>query len=76
MAILLAPLGTKVVAYISIEKRATWELNREVGWYVGPSLNYYSCLKYFFPRTREERDYDTVEFFPYEVAFPRVMVKD
>ena len=31
----IAPPGTKVVAHIDSTKRGTWELNGEVGWYVG-----------------------------------------
>ena len=37
----IAPPRTKVVAYISLQKRATWELNREVGWYVEPLIDHY-----------------------------------
>jgi len=72
----LAPPGTKVLAYISPEKRGTWDLNGEVGWYVGPSLHHYRCVQCYFPRTRMIRDCDTVEFFPHAVPFPRVTVND
>jgi len=58
------------------EKRASWQLNGKVGWYVGPSMNHYRCLKCFFPKTRQEQDCNTVEFFPHAVQFPRVTVKD
>ena len=72
----LAPPGTKVVAHISPDKRGTWELNGEMGWYVGPSLQHYRCVKCYFPRTREVRDCDTVEFFLHEIPFPRVTLND
>ena len=76
MATPMAPPGTKVVAHISPQKRSTWELNGEVGWYVGPSIKHYRCVQCYFPRTREVRHCDTVEFFPHEISFPRVTLKD
>ena len=76
MAILLASPSTKIIAHISPEKKGTWELNGEIEWYVEPSMNYYRCLQYFFPRIREERDCDTVEFFLKEILFPRVSLND
>ena len=72
----LAPPGTKVVAHISPDKRGTWELNGKIGWYVGPSLQHYRCVKCYFPRTREVRDCDTAEFFPHEIPFLRVTLND
>ena len=72
----MAPPGTKVVAHISPQKISTWELNGEVGWYVGPSMKHYRCVQCYFPRTREVRHCDTVEFFPHEISFPRVTLKD
>jgi len=59
----LAPPGTKIVAHVSPEKRASWELNGEVGWYVGPSMHHYRCIKCYFLKTREERHCDMVDFF-------------
>ena len=72
----LAPPGTKIVAFISPEKRATWDLNGEVGWYVGPSMHHYRCVQCYFPRTRDVRDCDTVEFFPHSIPFPKVKLQD
>ena len=72
----LAPPGTKVVAHVSTDKRGTWELNGEQGWYVGPSLSHYRCVQCYFPRTRDVRDCDTVEFFPHAIPFPRVTLND
>ena len=51
-------------------------MNGEVGWYIGPSLYYYRYVKCFFPRTREERDCNTVQFFLHEITFPRVGLTD
>jgi len=72
----LAPLGTKVIAHISPDKRGTWDLNGEQGWYVGLSLSHYRCVQCYFPQIRDVRDCDMVEFFPHKILFPRVLVND
>ena len=58
----LAPPGTKIIAHVSPAKRGTWDLNSESGWYVRPSLSHYRCNQCYFPRTKDVRDCDTVEF--------------
>ena len=68
----LAPPGTKTVAHIKSNKRKTWELNGETGWYAGPSMNHYRCVKWYFPRIRTIRDCVTVTFFPTTVPFPEI----
>ena len=72
----LAPPGTKIVTHIKPNNRGTWELNGEVGWYVGPSMRHYRCVKCYFPRTKTDRDCDTVTFFPTSVPFPQVKLVD
>ena len=72
----LAPPGTKVVAYINPKERRAWELNGEVGWYVGPALNHYRCVECYFPRTRSIRMCDTVTFSSYTLPFPQIKLKD
>ena len=47
-----------------------------MGWYVELSLNHYGCVTVYFLRIREERNCDTVEFFPNEVLFLRVSLDD
>lgn len=34
----------KVLAHINAKERATWELNEEVGLYVGPSMKHYRLV--------------------------------
>ena len=72
----LAPPGTKVVAHIKPSNRATYELNGEMGWYIGPSMNHYRCVQCYFPRTRTVRDCDTVTFLPTVIPFPEVSLVD
>ena len=72
----IAPPGTKVVAHIDTTKRGTWELNGEVGWYIGPALDHYRCVTCYFPRTRTTRVCETVTFIPHDIPFPKVTLKD
>ena len=58
----MAPPGTKMVPHIDAKARAAWELNGEVGWYVGLFMNHYRCVKSYFPRTRATRTFDTMIF--------------
>ena len=48
----LAPPGTKIVTHIKPGNRSLWELNGEVGWYVGPSMQHYYCVECYYPRTK------------------------
>ena len=66
----------KVVAHNKPAKRASWELNGEKGWYIGPSEDHYRCIKCFFEKTRSERNVDTVTFFPKKIKFPQVKLED
>ena len=72
----MAPPCKKVVAHVKPGARRTWELNGEVGWYVGPSMNHYRCVSCYFPRTKTTRDCDTVTFFPHATPFPAVKLTD
>ena len=51
----LAPPGTKVVAYSTPSNRTSWGPHGLEGWYVGPSLDHYGCVKCYFPQTNRER---------------------
>ena len=72
----LAPLWTKVVANIDPQIRGSWELNGEVGWYVGPAMDHYRCVLCYFARTRTTRVCDTIKFFPHKIPFLEVTLKD
>ena len=72
----LAPPGTKVVVHIDSKVRGTWELNGDIGWYVGPAMDHYRCVTCYFSRTRTTRICETVTFFPHNVPFPKVTTTD
>ena len=72
----MAPPGTKVIVHTNPAKRASWDLNGVNGWYIGPSINHYRCVKCYIPKTRSIVDADTVEFFPHRIPFPTFTLKD
>ena len=72
----LAPPGTKVLVHSKPNNRATWDFNGIEGWYIGPSLQHYRCMKCFMPTTRAEVNADTITFFPKTIKFPKVDIND
>ena len=72
----LAPPGTRVVAHSKPAVRDTWAPNGEDAWYVGPLMEHYRCVNFYFPQTKETRDVETVNFFPTNVPFPKVKIED
>ena len=72
----LVPQGTKIVAHTHPSHRKSWQLNGEEGWAIGPSLNHYRCISCYFPKTRSERDSNTVTFFQKEISFPEIHLDD
>ena len=72
----LVPPGTQVVAHNKPNHRATWALNGEKGWTVGPAPDHYRCITCYFPRTRAERQCDTITYFPTIIPYPKVNIED
>ena len=66
----MAPPGTKILIHEKPKQRSTWAPHGLEGWYIGPSIEHYRCIKAFIPSTFQERITDTVEFFPYNVPMP------
>ena len=65
----LNPTGTRVVVHDTPEKRATWALNGETGWTVGPAPDHYRCITCYSPRIRIDRQCDTVAYFLIVIPF-------
>jgi hypothetical protein len=66
----LAPPGTKILLHLKSKVRGSWSYHGEEGWYIGPSLEHYRCVKCFIPKTSRTRDADTVQFFPHKIPIP------
>lgn len=72
----LVPPGTKIIAHEKAQKRASWEIHGEQGWSIGPSLEHYLCIKWFFTKTRSKKNVDTVIFFPKAIKFPGLQLRN
>ena len=70
------PLGTKTVIHIKPDNQPTWGSRGKEGWYIGPSLHHYRCVKCYLPLSRAEIDADTVTFLPKTLKFPEVTISD
>ena len=46
------------------------------GWYVGPALAHYRCLKCYIPATRVEIISDTIKFIPNLIPIPEKSLQD
>jgi hypothetical protein len=72
----LAPPGTRVAVHLKPDQRASWAYHTEEGWYIGPSMEHYHCVKCYIPTTSRERNVDTLQFFPKKIPFPRISTED
>jgi len=70
----MAPPGTKVIIHDKPKHRASWALHGTDGFYIGPSLHHYRCVKCFIPSTK--RDADTVRFIPEQTPIPSITIED
>ena len=66
----LAPPGTKVIIHNKANIRASWGYHGTKGWYVGPSLEHYRCLKCYNPDSMKEVDTDTLELLQHSIPLP------
>ena len=72
MATPVVPPEIKVLSHDKPYNRLTWSVRGQEGWVIGPSLEHYRCIKYFFPPTRSVRDVDTVTYFSRDITIPKV----
>ena len=72
----LAPAGTKVLVHEKSQQHASWANHGIKGWYIGPSMDHYHCVKCYLPSTGGIGDTDTVQIFPKQVPFPKISTED
>ena len=65
-----------MVAHENPTHRKTWDVHGKDGWYVGPTLEHYRCVRVYLPETHQERICDTVKFIPDKILFPKVTTED
>ena len=53
-----------------------WGYHGEEGFYIGPSLEHYRCIKAYIPKSHAERDTDTATLIPNVVPIPESSIDD
>ena len=64
------------MVHLKPDQRASWAYHGEEGWYVGPSMEHYCCVKCYLPSTTRERDVDSLQFFPTSIPFPNISTEE
>ena len=72
----LAPPGTRIVIHNRPSSRPSWGYHGDDGYYIGPAMDHYRCVKCFVSKTRAIRISDTVAFFPTTVPIPSTSTDD
>ena len=50
----IAPLVVKLIVHNKRSQQASWDPHGVVGFYVGPALHHYRCLRCYIPTTQSE----------------------
>ncbi len=72
----LAPLGTKALTFDDPELRTAFAPHGTDGYYVGPAMKHYRCLRFFIPTTRNFRTTDTYRLYPTHSRIPTITTAD
>ena len=66
----MVPPGTKVIVHKKPSNRLSWGYHGIKGWYIGPAMDHYRCLKIYMPTLHTTIIADTVAFIPTNIPFP------
>ncbi len=66
----MAPPGTKVIIHKKVNQRGSWDYRGKEGWYIGPSIEQYRCVRCYIPSTHSVIDVYTIQFIPEKIPFP------
>ncbi|KAL7538190.1 hypothetical protein ACHAXR_008359, partial [Thalassiosira sp. AJA248-18] len=72
----MAPLGTKALAYIAPDERASWQMHCSDAFYVGRAPNHYRLLQFYDPTTCNYKITGTYELFPSHCNVPSISEGD
>ncbi len=72
----MAPPGTKVLLHLKPTKCKSWAFHASNGWYIGPSLKHYCCIRAFMEDTCGERLSDTFRFKHHAMPVPKITPTD
>ena len=67
----MVPPGTKVIVHKKASNILSWGYHGIEGWYVGPTMDHYQCLRIYTPKTHSTIIADTVAFIPTNIPFPQ-----
>ena len=54
------PPGCKVLIHEKASQRHTWGLRGIIGWYLGPAMHHYRCVRVYVPTSKSERITDNI----------------
>ena len=72
----IAPLGTFVQVHEPATKRSSWSPHSSDGWYIGPALDSYRCVRVYMSESQADRIVSTVTWHPTFVRAPVMSPKD
>ena len=68
----LATPGSKVIVHKNTDNCRSWSPDVMDGWYIGPSMEHYRCVKSSMPATSIFCNMDTHTFFSTVIPFPKM----
>jgi hypothetical protein len=72
----MAPPSTKVLVYLKPTHHKSWSFNTSNGWYIGPSLKHYNCIRTIMEGTSSKQLTDTCCFKHYAMPVPVITPMD
>ena len=72
----MVPLGTKAIAYLTPDERASWQMHGYDAYYVGPATKHYRLLKFYDPTTCNYNITGTYELYPGHCKVPSISKGD
>ena len=72
----MAPPGTEVLIHLKPTRRKSWAFHASNGWYIGPSLKHYRCIRALMEGTGGERLSDTFRFKHHAMPVPMITPTD
>jgi hypothetical protein len=72
----MAPPGTEVLIHLKPSRRSSWSFHAANGWYIGPSLKHYCCIRLIMANTGAERLTDTSRYKHHAMPVPTITPTD
>jgi hypothetical protein len=72
----MAPPRTEVLIHLKPACRKSWSFHASKGWYIGPSLKHYRCIRALMEDTGSEGLTDTFRFKHHAMPVPQITATD